>query len=825
MVLTRAKSVKLAVPSTLLSRLQDAASAYSADAGPNYPREFAGEVARYAPRFIPFQLGAIWTIASDTCQVPNAKISSLTPAEALPPDKLFQVLLSSLSEKQVQLAGGSGLSFRMLRASQEKLLLDIFHGSVGVTDLDAKAPGGSWTFISDWKTLLERSTFRVHSGFHWVEWPDEERAPAFALDPPGRFRLQFPVDPTSVFTGYRVSPFTTVPARLKPQALPFDSPTFAKPVGVRGLMPLSDLIKGVNSRLGLSLHVDTRLESKRVFIGDPSLLTGAVLKAVAFDIQGAWRKVGAEYFLALDAEGENSVNMRFIEAMAPVERANQAYAESMRDNGHADAMKRCLAPDPLAPVGFTDEQVKSLRSRMTMNRAGRRSAIRFSDLEASQQDAIIALTSGKKRYGDGKVITPDLLATAVLTAPKVECSINFEDLGLVSLGTYGSFPVAIDADPPQAKSDAPAIAEARAPPEITMLEVGALGPAHWDRLFVQCKRKGINTVFVPVLWDGQVPFASKYFPRADVAKGKDLLQTILDTAKERGIRVIGTIHALAWRLTDSSVHWLSNHPELVDIDCQGHTRRQWVEAGSPNAAFQRDAQTLTQIDPVVLSDFVQPANSEVEVRLSGLVRELARYRGLYGLALDHWSRVAGRGYNSMSLPERSEAAPSLGYSDRDRLAFIHAAGVDPVDLVDEKQGYLALGVGSIGPDTYTAWRKRRFGQDAGLAQKLISEMEKVCPKRVYLFNYLGRLDEGPLPTAEYRIDWQLASVHREPPVDPEDALSRQARQLMDVSGILNDAHGKVDGGDRVLNLAGHDDTMWDILQLLPDAGTAATGQR
>jgi hypothetical protein len=140
------------------------------------------------------------------------------------------------------------------------------------------------------------------------------------------------------------------------------------------------------------------------------------------------------------------------------------------------------------------------------------------------------------------------------------------------------------------------------------------------------------------------------------------------------------------------------------------------------------------VDPVVFSDYVRPNAPEVKARLIGLVRELARYKGLSGLALDHWSRVAGTGYNNVSTAFRLEAAPSLGYSDQDRLAFIHSTGLDPVDIIDEKQTFVRIGMGLADPYALNAWSARRYKQDASLAQAMIGEMENAFPRRVTVFN-------------------------------------------------------------------------------------------
>jgi uncharacterized lipoprotein YddW (UPF0748 family) len=191
-----------------------------------------------------------------------------------------------------------------------------------------------------------------------------------------------------------------------------------------------------------------------------------------------------------------------------------------------------------------------------------------------------------------------------------------------------------------------------------------------DRIVVPCFVEGF-TIF---------PSSSGIFSQMAEYKGKgDILQSLIERAHSRKIKVCGFIQCFRWGRpgTSNSQSPLVQHPELAEQVAESALR------------------------PTGVYGYASPFNQDVQRHLITMLREITtRYPIIDGFVL------------RCQMPQ----SPLLAYNEGSRATYIRAAGIDPLDISVSESS-----TDTEGRELASPWINWRLTQLA----KLVKTMSKV----------------------------------------------------------------------------------------------------
>lgn len=862
----------------LLPALQDIGAAFSDPAPPATEPALLREEAEqdrvvYQPFAFDTARGRVWTIATDRTWRDKPESTAPPP---MPPLVAGQTFFYSLSRAQMEKATRSGLTWRDFSEQQQALLRTMFGQPWAIVRMVAGKERRTPVEVASSQSPLpiEQSVMHLYFGFTYLYVPNADPSDDET------YRL-FPDDSTLQLSDVDLQWFSDVvpndTRKMKPSDLDDARAELRHAIGLAGVTTVGDVVKAAAKASALPLMVDARLAERSAFVGDAALPAGDTLKALTFAMDAAWRKVGNVYLLTWDRQG---LAARALERRQHETSANSRTAQYTRWMKAARALKSpdwlhmmetVLKPDPAAPVGPTAQQMAEVNAPLTQRerdglsipsfafaatRDREKDVFSFPRLTPDQQNAVRDIC--RDRAGkDGGAVPMDRLDQSALLRPDVRVVLDTPGVGAVNASlassslTYWMDRIATFQKGEKAwekARDKERQAAVMARPLKIMQPVRAvmpppLPPGEWPRLLDAMRRKGLNTLYAPVLWDGMTLSPSEQFPQLPICSGQDALAGLLEAAKARNIRVVAVLRTLAWRLPEGASHWLSRHPELVDTDALGRTRRAWwLERGPAEVVDQGLSGAFIRRDPFAVADYVRPDAPEVRSRLLGLISELRRYKGLSGVALANWSRFSAA--EPMAVPFGSnDAAPSLGYALNNRTAFLAENSVDPLDIAysgDPEDVQSRVDMPMRGFDD--KWNAFRHAQDRRLVDTLLAAVEAAWPGRAQLFDFLEPSETLPLPAADATITWSplpgvrgttyrrvpLSSAPEPPdpnsdapPPTPELAKAQRLAAYtlaLHESALSGRATGIFKSEGVVLDLSAAPDMLWDALNTLPDVG-------
>jgi hypothetical protein len=795
--------------------------------------------------YIPYRFGSLWTLAADQMWQLDLDLSGADMYSATNREDLVQWLVRTMDGAQLAKGGAAGLGWKDLKPDQQAILSAIVRDPLPVRVRQGKGEKDGWVRResprgTEWlhgSTLRFRVQFRdmgVAGGdgsFSSFDTPSASEAP-----------VPTPETASDSIPGTSLRYRRAVPAKLKPGDLNFEATALNAPIGLRGVTTLKDVIAAAAKATHAPLLLSPEFDAMPVFIGDPALRSGDVLRALTFGMQGAWRKIGGAWLLAWDKIGRGAVTQWENESLRALRRELNAAKNATQNKDWPRQVLDRLPPDPDDALAPTREQAEILAA------PGRDHpdtgtyyppTLAFTALTPRQQAAF------RKEFGYAE----DQWQRTTFEGVKVEVTLSAPGVGESGLSSAGAI-LFLDAPTSAAEAAArqtggngsgaavPAEDSIVLPEQMRAVAAPMLLRAEWPRLIEQMRRKGLNTLYVPVLWDGQTLFPSRYFPQPDAFHGHDVLAEILKAAKPAGIAVVGVLNTLAWRNPGgSAVHWLRKRPELVDVDILGRTRSAWATPENlpgPGAVGSDWAE-----DPAGWADDVQPDNPAVREKLLGLVSELRRYPALAGVALDHWMRLAGRDYE---FP-----FPPLGYTVAERAAALDKTGRDPADigaLVTGDQPLVSWFPDPWEPDpgqelrAHDAFAAATYDADAALASDMRKALRQTWPNDVELFSpprarllpdgsqaakITARM-ERPLPTADAVISsfpapgkpgqyrWLPAPRMTTDPAANDERLARAANRIQRLAAPPEEGQKPLSGV--VLDFTTAPDLLWPCLRLL-----------
>lgn len=896
--------------SPLLDALGVIGEEFSTPLPSDLPDIFKADAERRRTVFQPYAFrsaaGNIWTIARDRRMVDPPPTEGADTVSSMPDFELSKVFFHSLNATQMERATKTGLRWADLNDVQKRMFKLALARPYGVYKTEPTlddAPKRKYITTSATPLEVERCTLRLYIGFDSLtaptgpvpppsrEGPEEPPMPGMppmpgdSPSPVGGFQIEdydlFPNDLAIRLvrreTSFMPTPIAVYDPKMKPSDLPLDASALSAPIGVNGVMPLEKAIAAVATASKMPLVVDKRLGCLDAFVGDSRMRSGDALRLLTYSFDGAWRKVGSKYLLTWDRQGTvTAILLDSEKSDLTINRIKSwdAIEKEVATPDWERIADKTLGPPPGLPIGPTAEQWKALTTvdpaadsdSLPAILAGNNRLFDFGRLDAAQQDqlreAFADRTTLPSSEAPNAPLPVDALEKSSLSTPRLMAYLDIPAVGTVNItqatvARYALNPTmqAMEEVSRHAmkKADAEFKKAATAPFKLAFATRAVAPPpltaSDWQRLFAQMNRKGLDTVYVPVFWDGQTLFPSKQFPLLPICRGEDLLAKLLAMAKPRKIGVIAVLNVLAWRLPGSEAHYLTRRSELLDVDAAGRTRREWGKQHPPT--IDSVVGVGDAWDPLSVSDFVQPSVPEVRSRLLGLVKELRRYKGLEGVALNRWTRFDGAGNGDSENSIAVAGTPLLGYTLAERSAFLTEKGVDPIDATsvsiysDDK--------GCDPTDYGAAWSERGYQADADLAKALLAEVEAGWPGRKQVFASSGLSRDFELPDAKVVIsmdgdapEGKAAYLQIAPPsiVPPEaniedgdvqintaDLTPEQARHkridylhamlggvdpLRDVSLLEPGKPGLPAAKGIVLDFTGSPDLLWDGLALLPN---------
>ncbi|HEY3266070.1 MAG TPA: hypothetical protein VGM37_04030 [Armatimonadota bacterium] len=793
---------------------------------------------------IPFGFGAVWTIAPDEMTVPSLPIGPFDPLTTLRADTLFPMVAASLTPEQMEKASAGGLTWNDWTVDQQRLLTAAFSRpglSASTVSWAGGVPTSRATPLPGGALPIWRARVRLGLAFRYLRIPaaDGGFGSGYYLHTEEP-RLRFPSESMSPI-GYDppITSHCRQTARLKPQGIAFGSAALSAPIGVSGSLTVAEVVKAAAAATGLSIKVDPHFAGKPAFVGDSRLRAGDVMKALAFDLSAAWRRIGRHLYLAWDMLGFAAFDTLLRETAEPVQEALRTFSASIARSGWVADAFQYVAPRAAARIGPTPEQVAALARvpPITANviNAEDASTLPFSQLTSAQQAAIRAVMPP---------IEPGDLQRAVVGNLTIEATVQVPGLPPMLLGENGLagidavFTAPAPAQNPKADwppKNLPGEGSIRLPQPVRALAPTLLTRGEWPRLLEQMRRKGLNCLYFPVLWDGHATFPCKAFPLAPEARGVDLLAEVATRAKPLGIRVVGVVHTLAWRFPGGGeLHWLHRHPEMVDVDAAGRTRREWATPERLRSPLYKGADWAE--DPLAFSDMADPTLPAVRSRLLAFCAELRAHGGLDGVALAHWTRGAGQDYPGSLMP-------MLGYTIPARAAFLEKRDEDIADTPLEPfwrgRTWSPFGPADqrlVFSDTASQWRGLQWDAEIDLVDALEDELRKTWIAGVSVFYPYEAAVPAPLAAKRLEADTLIAStasgkgeyqwLPAPKPVDPApgyiqtylgDELAkanenRAARAAIRLQRLTGPSAANLAGV--VLDFTTGPDLMWDALRLV-----------
>jgi len=155
---------------------------------------------------------------------------------------------------------------------------------------------------------------------------------------------------------------------------------------------------------------------------------------------------------------------------------------------------------------------------------------------------------------------------------------------------------------------------------------------------------GLDTVVLPVFYDGRVIYPSRVFPQHDAYSGSDPAALFIQETHRRAMRAFAAVDLLYWQSSDDPSPAVTGHPQWLERTPEGKI--------IGDVAGRRGA-------------FVSPCEARVKSLLTELASELASRYDFDGLVLDYarWSRI-----------------DFLGYADADRKLYLSEQQTDPLDV-------------------------------------------------------------------------------------------------------------------------------------------------
>lgn len=674
--------------------------------------------------YIPFKVGSAFVVAPDSRDQANLDLSGASEFDLSGRGLLIDQILLAIPENQIAALGSdNGIAVSSLSRDLQSALARAFRTPLKVmnrkpgsyksddglqhasTDMEDK---GKLEDPIDWSSARLRAQLHLTGAMvdmkpygSFISIPDTGLVFATEQDQQRNYRDR----------GVDLPLFDTVPNTYKPSDL--TGKTFVQPLNYAGLWTVSEVVKQISKLTGLKMYVSAVYADEPVFIGSNALTVGEAIDGLRLGLTAAWRKLGGAYVLAWDRLGVQAVQMLAHES---AEAASKAVKRRRRDtDASTDWVKLAdnLGFDTSSGIALDADQRKKLFGARTSKSPSSpfldQRRIPYTEMTPDQQAWIreaakndsVSLPAVDGQPEVKRPFTDDDIKQSYLQGDlRVDVSVKIPDYGWISAASdwgqtsVSSWSIAskrekLEKGPEAVKrsvlDDAPKELRdlienpkpAVPPAPIRALMVPPLGAARLKVLADEMKRHGLNVLFYPVLFGGYATFDSKVFPPHPSLRGIDGWAAATAAMAPAGIKVVGYLHTLAWQNAGDKTHYLSKHPEWMDLDVVGRPRINWFDA-------HPDAQLKAASLGVLAANYVRPQEPMVSYRLQTLVDEFSKKANAAGICFAEWE-PAGPEQNG---PFSAVSTPALGYAFPDRLERLQKTGQDPVDTLVSWDDYV-----------------------------------------------------------------------------------------------------------------------------------------
>jgi uncharacterized lipoprotein YddW (UPF0748 family) len=270
-------------------------------------------------------------------------------------------------------------------------------------------------------------------------------------------------------------------------------------------------------------------------------------------------------------------------------------------------------------------------------------------------------------------------------------------------------------------------AEPRADVRVVSIPAAGLTAADTARRLTDARDSGVNTIFIPILLDGETDAATA------------AIDAVIRGAHDRGLRVHAAVQimvaARAGALPSSRDHVIYRHPEWLMVPRSLAIEMQSVDPRSPDYIGRLTRWTRTQGDRVD-GLYLSPLQPEAAAYMADAVRRIVSRHAVDGVHFDGVRFPAREfDYGVRSLDAfRGAMRRALPPAERTRLEEIDA--IDPFGYPDELSD---------------EWRRFRATRVTSLVAQLRAAVRSVRPDTVVSATAVAGAD---LALSEYLQDWR-----------------------------------------------------------------------
>lgn len=659
------------------------------------------------------QFGAVGAIAPAQMTVLNADPINPNIYEDLAGWDALRLLAASLTDPQWQaMTGESGLGQADLSGdTQRQLFADVLPQALRI--VPRSAPGAAGTEgnagLRDLSDQLGQVHLRLRRRVEIMvpEAGSDLFLPANAASEPGspHYLLAPDAYADAKTTLYGVPVKANVPNSPKPGDLDFARPEWQTPVTLAGVKTVGGLVLRVGVATHQELYADARWEARTVTLRGPQAAVPAsdLLRALAFCLAGAYRKVGAAFVLTDDTLGAGTRRERwraFETAAGSLKRAALSAANTKITANHA--LPGLMPADDSLPLSAAQQK----EADAFYARTGFRSATQtLEQLTPAQQASVLALAPTKNDNGTvsapnpaGRMIVQENPALEMLL-PALDGPIdaglgpalyNLFDAGHSFAQAEGGKRGGGSADTSAALPSLPVLLQSIARRAVLL---PAPEPADMDALVAKLRALGLNE------WWIVLPASSP------AGANEALLRQAIRAAAPAKIAVLPVIDLLEWSPPVPAA--------LADLTLLGQTS---VQAQGALAQVMPSASA-----PETQAVAVSPLSPIVQSRLAATMQELARVPGAGGIV---WRQTTPPGYAAPRASDPYAGLAALGCAEPMRLAFLRARHADPLDLFPDA-GWTRADTSlplfdnpALEARLLEQWQRFRIAQNTALLQSL-----------------------------------------------------------------------------------------------------------
>lgn len=484
-----------------------------------------------------------------------------------------------------------------------------------------------------------------------------------------------------------------VPSRLKIGHLNFNADALAVPVSLVGAKTLGDLAARVAEAAKVDVRVDARAAGLPVFTLGDSARAGDLLKAMAWGVSGAWRKVGDRtYLLTDDVKGIGQRLARMAAWSGTMQMQNQAQQMKWRKK---------LAGMPTEQIRFADDDPSAPPANLRKDDA-REQEVAIADLPDALRERLEAgiktLTNGVTEGGSGIKLKTDKIRIYTTVSVQLE---------IPGVGTFGSAQGLNGYQVDLSTFDKANARDGMNPPPEILEEMekkgrgvvarlkklkaraAVLAPATPEQARLCVTRAaglGLNQIWL------RVP--------SDINAATQMLTAAIEAARPRGMAVFAVVSALAVDAPPSLSSSAPNAPESETAKTLANADRN-VMGETSVQAYRRLSEAIESMEDkdvaamssmaYVFGDpnrlWLRPDKPESQIAAR---KRIAAIAGIPGLASVVVRDGAPPGYRISDTTGGINIMGSVGfeygYTAEQRWAFTQKENVDPIDLITSAFG-------------------------------------------------------------------------------------------------------------------------------------------